>query len=132
MSNLYKTIMELCEQKGISGYRLCKDAKIQPSILTDLKMGRQKSLSARNADKIANYFGVSVGFLLGTTKGFPPLVHDEILLNPGSVQVDENEKKPTDQKADGLRGMGYEKLTPENQKVIDALIETLLNSQSLG
>ena len=33
--------------------------------LTDLKMGRQKSLSAEKAQKIAAYFDVSVGYLLG-------------------------------------------------------------------
>lgn len=66
MSDLYNRIMSLCEEKGVSGYRMCKDIKIQPSILTDLKMGRQSGLSAKNADKMAVYFGVSVGFLLGT------------------------------------------------------------------
>lgn len=41
-----------------------------------------------------------------------------------------DEKKPTDQKADGLRNTNYEKLNPENRGVIDALIEKLLKSQS--
>lgn len=72
MDNLYNRIISLCEQKGISGYRLCKDIGIQPSILTDLKMGRQNGLSAQNAEKVASYFGVSVGYLLGTdTKKAP-------------------------------------------------------------
>ena len=72
MSDLYNRIMSLCEEKGVSGYRMCKDIGIQPSILTDLKMGRQSGLSAKNADKMAAYFGVSVGFLLGTaTKKAP-------------------------------------------------------------
>lgn len=72
MSDLYNRIMSLCEEKGVSGYRMCKDIKIQPNILTDLKMGRQSGLSAKNADKMAAYFGVSVGFLLGTeTKKAP-------------------------------------------------------------
>ena len=66
MSTLHKTIQDLCEEKGISGYRLCKDIGIQPSILTDLKSGRKKGLSADIANKIASYFGVSVGYLLGT------------------------------------------------------------------
>ena len=65
LSNLYNVILKLCESQGISGYRLCKDIGIQPSLLTDLKMGRQKSLNASNATKIANYFGVSVDYLLG-------------------------------------------------------------------
>lgn len=72
MSDLYNRIISMCKEKGVSGYRMCKDIKIQPSILTDLKMGRQSGLSAKNADKMAAYFGVSVSFLLGTeTKNAP-------------------------------------------------------------
>lgn len=66
MSKLYNNIVSLCESRGITGYRMCKEIGIQPSILTDLKMGRKEGLSSKNADKIARYFGVSVGYLLGT------------------------------------------------------------------
>jgi transcriptional regulator with XRE-family HTH domain len=62
---LYKTILALCESRGIKGGKLCTDLGISKGTLTDLKMGRQKSLSAANAQKIAAYFGVSVGYLLG-------------------------------------------------------------------
>lgn len=65
MSDMYNMIMKYCESRRISGYRLCKDVGMQPSILTDLKMGRQKSLNTANAQKIADYFGISVGDLLG-------------------------------------------------------------------
>ena len=61
MSDLYNRIISLCKEKNVSGYRMCKDIGIQPSILTDLKMGRQNGLSAKNADKMAAYFAVSVG-----------------------------------------------------------------------
>jgi transcriptional regulator with XRE-family HTH domain len=45
--------------------------------LTDLKMGRQKSLSAEKAQKIAAYFNVSVGYLLGEeTKKEQPTEYD--------------------------------------------------------
>lgn len=66
MSNLYNRILALCEQRGITGYRLCKDVGIQPSILTDLKMGRKDEISAKTAGKIATYFDVSIGYVLGT------------------------------------------------------------------
>lgn len=71
MSDLYKTIMSLCDSKGISGYRLCKSVGIQPSILTDLKMGRQSGLSAQNADKIASFFGITVSQLLNSAVDNP-------------------------------------------------------------
>ena len=54
MSDLYNRIMSLCEEKGVSGYRMCKDIKIQPSILTDLKMGSQSGLTAKKEDKMAS------------------------------------------------------------------------------
>lgn len=65
MGDLYKRLAALCDERGISGYRMCKDVGIQPSIMTDLKMGRRSSVKAETADRIANYFGVSVGYLLG-------------------------------------------------------------------
>ncbi len=65
MSNLYNRLQELCEEKGVSGYRMCKDVGIQPSIMTDLKMGRRSSMKAETAQKVADYFGVTVGYLLG-------------------------------------------------------------------
>lgn len=66
MSNLYDILSSLCDEKGITGYRMCRDLGIQPSIMTDLKMGRRSGLKADTAQKIAEYFGVSVGYLLGT------------------------------------------------------------------
>lgn len=66
MSNLYNVLFTLCKEHGITGYKMCKDVGIQPSIMTDLKMGRRKGVNAQTADKIASYFGVSVGFLIGT------------------------------------------------------------------
>lgn len=68
MDNLYNTLADLCAARGITGYRLCKDIGIQPSIMTDLKSGRKKGLSAETADKIATYFNVSVSYLLGKEK----------------------------------------------------------------
>lgn len=44
---------------------MCTDIGMSKGILTDLKMGRQTGVSAANAQKIASYFGVSVGYLLG-------------------------------------------------------------------
>lgn len=71
MSNLYKTIMSLCEEKGIKGGKMCTDIGISKGIITDLKMGRQSGISTTNAQKIASYFGVSVGYLLGEEQKNP-------------------------------------------------------------
>ena len=65
MSILYNTLVDLCDCKGITPYRMCKDVGIQPSVISDLKMERKNSLSAKTLQKIAEYFGVTVDYLLG-------------------------------------------------------------------
>ena len=65
MGTLYENIIGLCQEKGIKGGKMCTDIGMSKGILTDLKMGRQAGISAANAQKIASYFGVSVGYLLG-------------------------------------------------------------------
>ncbi|MDD3192892.1 MAG: helix-turn-helix transcriptional regulator [Oscillospiraceae bacterium] len=65
MSNLYKILTQLCAERQITPYRMCKDTGIQPSVMTDLKKGRRQSVRAETAAKLANYFDVTVNFLLG-------------------------------------------------------------------
>jgi len=65
MANLYESILRLCERDGIRPGRLCDELGISRGLMTDLKMGRKKGISAETAQKIASFFGVSVGVLLG-------------------------------------------------------------------
>ena len=65
MGNLYENIQSLCQSQGIRPGRLCDELGISRGLMTDLKMGRKKGVSAQTAQKIAAYFGVSVGYLLG-------------------------------------------------------------------
>ena len=71
METLYDRIMSLCQDKGIRPGRLCADLGLSRGLMTDLKMGRKKGVSAETAQKIASYFGVSVGHLLGTEDPSP-------------------------------------------------------------
>lgn len=91
MSILYERLLSLCESRGISGYRMAKDNGIALSLMTDLKMGRKKGISAEVANKLASYFGVTVGYLLGTDPE-PMLTQD--LGDGESSPVPGNEKAP--------------------------------------
>ena len=62
---LYSIISDLCSSRSITCAKLCADIGISRGILSDLKTGRKKTLNAETAYKIAKYFGVSVGYLLG-------------------------------------------------------------------
>lgn len=64
MSTLYENIKELCEEKGISGGKMCLEIGISKSTLTSLKNGRTKAIKTENIQKIADYFGVSVDRVL--------------------------------------------------------------------
>ena len=69
MNELYDKISNLCADHGISIGRMCSDLKISHGNLTDLKMGRIRSISSANLQKIADYFSVSLDFFSESEKG---------------------------------------------------------------
>lgn len=83
MSILYERLFALCQERGITAYRMCKDTGVQPSVMTDLKMGRRQTVKAETAAKIAAYFGVSVDYLLGNEEKEKPASQedDELIKN---------------------------------------------------
>lgn len=80
MVTLYERLNELCQEKGVKGGRMCTDLGFSKSLMTDLKSGRKKGVNAETAQKIASYFGVSVGYLLGEEEE-KPAQEDELSEN---------------------------------------------------
>ena len=78
MGSMYERIAALCAQKGIKPGKLCADTGLSRGLLSDLKNGRTKSLSAKNARIIAEYFEVSVGWLLGEEEAPRPVTDADI------------------------------------------------------
>lgn len=84
MSTIYKTILDLCNKRGISPTKMSKEVGISRSIMTELKSGRTRRPSADTLTKIANYFGVSVDDLVSADSyrhGQPPQQTPEITDN---------------------------------------------------
>lgn len=81
MSELYNLIESLCKEKGTNITAMCKAAKISRAPLTELKMGRSKTLSSATLSKIAAYFGVSVDYLLGNKEKPADQEVDELINN---------------------------------------------------
>ncbi len=81
MGTLYENIADLCALNDTKPGKMCNDLGISRGLMTDLKMGRKKGISAETANKIANYFNVSVDYLLtGEQKNQAPIdVVDEDL-----------------------------------------------------
>lgn len=65
MSTVHEIIEALCKQHGVSGAKMCLDLGMSKSFMTELRKGRSKGIKAETAAKIADYFGVSIEYLLG-------------------------------------------------------------------
>lgn len=65
MCTLYERIAELCRSRGVSPSRMCLEVGISKSTMSDMKAGRTKGVTTDTAQRIADYFGVTVGYLLG-------------------------------------------------------------------
>ena len=65
MPTLYTRISTLCANRGVTCARMCAETGISKGLISDLKAGRRSGISAETAYRIAKYFGVSVGYLLG-------------------------------------------------------------------
>lgn len=74
MGEMYNRIVALCKERGIKPGRVCADTGLSRGMMSDLKMGRTKELSAKNTKIIADYFGVTTDYLLTgeETKKAPP------------------------------------------------------------
>ena len=106
MVTLYERLSSLCEEKGIKGGRMCTELGFSKSLMTDLKSGRKKGINAETAQKIASYFGVSVGYLLGEEeKEEKPTVKDDELSDNLKQLIDFAKSVPEDKAEMILRVM---------------------------
>lgn len=105
MCNLYKTVYSLCDENGITVGKMCNDIGMRRSNMTELKMGRIKTLKPENLAKISEYFGVTIDYLLGI------------------------EKTPTEPELDERFAAGYSALNEKNRAIIDSLIDQLIATQ---
>lgn len=68
MSELYKKIEMLCQENNTNITELCRELKMPRSPLSELKAGRSKTISVDKLQKIADYFNVSLDWLIGLSK----------------------------------------------------------------
>lgn len=68
MCTIYNNIKSLCDERGVKPGRMCVELGMSKSILTGLKNGTKKNIQTDTAQKIADYFGVTVDRVLGAGK----------------------------------------------------------------
>lgn len=99
MSNLYERLELLCKKKGITRAQMCKDTGVSQGNITDLKMGRRQSFSAKTLARIARYFDVPIAYLLGDM--------DEPLPAAANPNLPFDECPITDYVENGYVGVGF-------------------------
>lgn len=104
MANLYESILSLCERDGIRPGRLCDELGISRGLMTDLKMGRKKGINAETAQKIASFFGVSVGHLLGI-EGSDAVSENQVNLDQIDVAFYGDFKELSEEEKETVRDM---------------------------
>lgn len=93
MNTLYENIKSLCDEKGVSGGKMCLDIGASKSLMTGLKMGRTKTINMETAQKIADYFGVSVDRVLGSEQKEKNSTPEGMELDYSDVELLEAYKK---------------------------------------
>ena len=106
MGTMYERIEILCAKRGIKPGKLCADTGLSRGMMSDLKMGRTKELSAKSAKTVADYFGVSVGYLMGEEIENAPTVSGERdILNDVDIAFYGDYKELTEDDKETLRAM---------------------------
>ena len=111
MGIMYERILTMCNQKGIKPGKMCAETGLSRSFMSELKSGRTKELSAKNAQIVADYFGVTVGYLLG---------EEDTKKSPAEPMLNEGEKMLIE----------LFRLVPEDkQKMVIQMVRAALDSQ---
>ena len=109
---MYERFKSLCELKGISISQACKEIGIKPSAATNWKT-RGGTATVETCQKIADYFGVSVDYIM--TGEIPSLKNPGIVIH---TQPTKEEKKAIQLYEK------YQQATPEVQKMVDYLLKS--------
>lgn len=75
---MYKIFEELCELKGVTPYRVCKETGLTTATISNWKAGRYTPKQDK-LQKIADYFGVTIEYLM---TGKKEEVQSEVTLTP--------------------------------------------------
>lgn len=113
MWTLYESILSLCQENGIKGGKMCVDLGLSKSLMTDLKSGRKKGITAETAQKIADYFSVSV---------------DRVLNGPETKKAPtDGERIPHRDKRELLAGRGVSILLDADAKLTEEQLDDIVN-----
>lgn len=77
MAEMHEIIDALLNERHISGAQMSADLGMSRSFMTELRKGRAKGIKLETAQKIAEYFDVSLNYLLGEETEKAPVETDK-------------------------------------------------------
>lgn len=102
---MYEIFDELCKKHGVTPYKVCKELNISQGTISNWK-NRGNNLSYSVMKKIAEYFGVSIDYLMGS---------DKLSWNPKTQEIEYYENEETADYAEFLHN------NPEYKVLFDAI-----------
>lgn len=119
---MYQIFEKLCELKGITPYRVCKETGLTTATISNWKAGRYTPKQDK-LQKIADYFGVSIEYLMTGVQTIHSDINDKIAVNPKTQKDIINILSDTEQmlKQDGLMFDGK----PASQEAIDSVLSAM-------
>lgn len=70
---MYIYFEKLLKERGLTAYKVSKDTGVTQTALSNWKNGKS-SLSSKNLNKLADYFGVPVDYLINGTQNWQPRI----------------------------------------------------------
>ena len=105
---MYERFEQLLRERGVTAYRVSKDTGITNSMFSEWKSGKQKPGIPR-LQKVADYFGVSLDWLLGNTDiKYIPDENNTVVIEKDNFSAHEKEFIEM-----------YRQLPKEFQKILD-------------
>lgn len=92
---MYERFEQLLQKHGVTPYKVSKEAGVTQTSLSNWKSGRNMP-SVKTLQKIADYFGVSIGYLTGIESEEPNAVDKEnnpIVLDDEALELLEELKE---------------------------------------
>ena len=92
---MYERFEQLLQKRGVTPYKVSKETGVTQTSLSNWKSGRKKP-SAKTLQKMADYFGVTVGYLMGTEEEEPNATDKEnnpIVLDDDALELLEELKE---------------------------------------
>ena len=92
---MYERFEQLLQKRGVTPYKVSKETGVTQTFLSNWKSGRNTP-SAKTLQKLADYFGVTVGYLMGTEEEEPNATDKEnnpIVLDDDALELLEELKE---------------------------------------